>query len=66
MSFGPEFTRVGRQAGRLAAMILKGADPADLPVETAEFFLGINLQTAGTIGIDVPDEILQQADTIIR
>jgi hypothetical protein len=37
-----------------------------LPVETAEFFLAFNLQTAEAIGLDISDEFLQQAETIIR
>ena len=57
---------VGRQAARLADQILKGTKPADLPVETAEFFLAINLKTAQAIGLTVPDDILSQADTIFR
>jgi len=57
---------VGRQAARLADQILKGTKPADLPVETTEFFLAINLKTAQAIGLTVPDDILSQADTIFR
>ena len=64
--FGPDNYRMGEQASRLAAKILQGTAPADLPVETAEFFLGINLQTAQAIGLDIPDDVLIQADDIIR
>jgi putative ABC transport system substrate-binding protein len=56
----------GKQAARLADQIFKGARPADLPVEMAEFFLAINLKVAKTIGLTIPDEILRQADIIIR
>ena len=56
----------GQQAARLADQILKGIKPADLPVETAEFFLAINLKTAQAIGINISDNILSQADTIYR
>ena len=45
---------------------LEGAAPADLPVETAEFFLGINLKTARAIAIEVPDDIREQANEIFR
>jgi putative ABC transport system substrate-binding protein len=57
---------MSKQAARLADQILQGTAPADLPVERAEAFLRINLKTAEAMGLDVPDEILQQADTIIR
>ncbi len=56
----------GQQAARLADQILKGIKPADLPVETAEFFLAINLKTAQTIGLNISDNILSQAETIYR
>jgi putative ABC transport system substrate-binding protein len=57
---------VGVQAARIADQVLKGADPGDLPVETAESFLAINLQMADAIGLEIPYEILQQAEIIIR
>ena len=66
MSYGPDDFQMGEQASRLAAKVLNGTDPADLPVETADFFLGINLRTADAIGIDIPDHILEQADDIVR
>lgn len=56
----------GKQAARLADQVLKGIKPADLPVESPEFLLTINLKTAQTIGLDISDEILRQADKIIR
>jgi putative ABC transport system substrate-binding protein len=55
-----------KQAARLASQIFQGAKPADLPVETAEFFSAINLKTAKTIGLDISDAILRQANIIIR
>ncbi len=58
--------QVGRQAARLADQILKGVKPADLPVETPEFYLTINLKAAQAIDLDIPDEILRQADNVIR
>jgi putative ABC transport system substrate-binding protein len=66
MSYGPGFFQLGEQVARLADKILQGTAPADLPVETADFFLSINLQTAQAIGLDISDDVLQQADTIIR
>jgi putative ABC transport system substrate-binding protein len=65
-SYGIEQMSAGKQAARLADQILQGIKPADLPVETAEFYLAINLKTAEAIGLDIPDEILLQADIIIR
>lgn len=65
-SCGPVYYQMGSQASRLAVKILQGVDPSDLPVEQADYYLGINLQTARAIGLDIPDDILQQADDIIR
>lgn len=58
--------RAGAQAARIADQILKGTPPGHIPVETAEFFLAINLHTAETIGLEVPYAFLQKADLIIR
>jgi putative ABC transport system substrate-binding protein len=66
MSYGHNYVRMGEQAARLADQILQGTDPANLPVEAPEFYLGINLQTAQAIGLDIPDDILAQADDIVR
>jgi putative ABC transport system substrate-binding protein len=65
-TYGTDLVDKGKQAARLVDQILKGKKPADLLVETAEFFLRINLQTATAIGLDLPDELLRQADTVIR
>jgi ABC-type uncharacterized transport system substrate-binding protein len=66
VTYAGSFPAMGQQAARLADQILTGTRPGDLPVETAEYFLHINLQTATAIGLDIPDEILRQADTVIR
>jgi putative ABC transport system substrate-binding protein len=66
VTYSGSFFAMGQQAARLADQILKGARPADLPVETAEYFLHINLQIATAMGLDIPDEILHQADTVMR
>ena len=65
-SFGHDNVPLGDQASRLAVQILRGVKPADLPVETAELFMSINLKTAAIIGLDIPDEIIRQADIVIR
>jgi len=67
LSYGPLDDRSGLQAARLAHNILIDKTPtSDLPVETADFFLGINLKTARSMGLKISDNILQQADFIIR
>lgn len=66
VAYGANFSAMGKQAAGLVDQILKGTKPADLPVETAEYFLDINLQTAQAIGLDIPDEILRQAATVVR
>jgi len=66
MNFGTEFAEIGQQAARITDQILKGNKPADLPVETPEYFLTINLQMAKTIGIEVPDAIVNQAQRVVR
>jgi len=57
---------VGKQTATLADKIIQGANPADLPVESAQFFITINLKTAEAIGLDIPDNALRLADTVIR
>ena len=57
---------VGRQASRLANKVLQGSSPSDLPVETAEAILSVNLKTGKEIGIEIPEEILQLSDLVVR
>jgi putative tryptophan/tyrosine transport system substrate-binding protein len=66
VTYAPNLSAIGKQAAQLADQIFKGTKPADLPVETAEYFLSINLQTATVLGRAIPDEILRQADTVMR
>jgi putative ABC transport system substrate-binding protein len=66
LTYGNDIFETGRLAARLGAEILKGANPAELPVETAESYLAVNLETAAAIGIEVPDTVLRQANTIYR
>ncbi len=65
VSYGVNNFALGKQASRLAAQILQGTAPSEIPVETAEFFLSINLPIATTLGIEIPTHILRQADFII-
>lgn len=66
VSFGHSSPVSGKIAARIASQIIQGNSPGELPVETAEFFLTINLRTAEAIGLQIPEEILSQADTVIR
>lgn len=66
VTFVSNFQDAGKKTTRLAQQILQGAKPADIPVETSEIRLIINLRTAEEIGLHVPDDFLAQARTIIR
>lgn len=66
VTYGQYHERTGSQAGHLAGKVLSGTPARELPVEMADFFLGINLKTAQGIGLLVPEEVLKQADLIIR
>jgi putative ABC transport system substrate-binding protein len=66
-SYGPDFYASGRQAARLVDKILKGADPAEIPVEVnPKIEFAINLKVAKALGLTIAPEVLYRADRIIR
>lgn len=66
-SYGPDQYGTGHQAARLVDKILKGVNPAEIPVEVdSKIEFVINLKTAKALGLTIPPEVLFQADRIIR
>ena len=67
LSYGPNRVAIARRIANYVDKILKGAKPADLPVETpTKFELVINLKTAQEIGLTIHQSVLYRADTVIR
>ena len=67
ISYGPNFLDAFRNVGVYVGRILKGAKPADIPIEqSTRFELVINLQAAKAIGYEVPAGLVLRADTVIE
>jgi putative ABC transport system substrate-binding protein len=67
MSYGPNIPDLFRRGANYVDKILRGAKPADIPVEQpTKFDLVINLVTAKVLGLDVPSTLLARADEVIE
>jgi putative tryptophan/tyrosine transport system substrate-binding protein len=67
MSYGPDSEALLKRAVGLADRILKGANPADLPLELpTKFVFAINLKTAKALNLEIPESIVLRADQVIE
>ncbi len=67
MSYGPSYPELFRRVAVFVDKILKGAKPADLPVEQpTKFELVVNLKTTKALGLTIPQSVLLRADEVIQ
>ena len=67
MSYGPDYADLWRRAATYVDKIVRGAKPADLPVQQpTKFEFVINLKTAKQIGVTIPPTVLARADRVIK
>jgi putative ABC transport system substrate-binding protein len=67
MSYGPDILDIFKRAAVYVDKIIKGANPADLPVEQpTKFYFVLNLKTAKALGLSIPEAVSVLADKVIE
>jgi putative ABC transport system substrate-binding protein len=67
MSYGPDFSDLWKRSADYVDKVLRGAKPADIPVEQpTKFSLTVNLTTAKMLGLEMPPSLLARADEVIE